>query len=275
MIYKKVKLYQLYPNVSKKSKLEIYCPSNSKEVDLNRKRKTILLFPGGGYSFTSDRESEPIALRFASYDINVFSLRYVCYPFKFPNPLTDALSALDYIIKNADIYNVDTNNIIVMGFSAGGNLAGNLCVHCNDKKIQNYIGVNTKYKIKGCILGYPVVDVENPINTHLPTSKNISQNNDEYKHYFSFNKYIDKNFPKTFIWTTKDDACVPIINSTMVKDKLDDLSIPCELHFFPHGPHGMSLGETFLYPQEFLDLVKGIEDVKEWVNLALNFIKNL
>jgi len=45
-------------------------------------RPLILLCPGGGYSRTSDREAEPMALKFLSMGYHAAVLRYSCHLLK-------------------------------------------------------------------------------------------------------------------------------------------------------------------------------------------------
>ena len=40
------------------------------------KRRAIIVCPGGGYCFLSEREAEPIALQYFAAGLNVFILRY-------------------------------------------------------------------------------------------------------------------------------------------------------------------------------------------------------
>lgn len=44
--------------------LTTYFLENSPEMDPARTRPLVLICPGGGYRYTSDREAEPVALRF-------------------------------------------------------------------------------------------------------------------------------------------------------------------------------------------------------------------
>ena len=39
-------------------------------------RRAMIVCPGGGYEFLSDRESEPVALQYFAAGLNVFVLRY-------------------------------------------------------------------------------------------------------------------------------------------------------------------------------------------------------
>ena len=46
------------------AKLYTYFLDNSPEIDSKRTRPAIVLCPGGGYRFTSDREAEAVAMQF-------------------------------------------------------------------------------------------------------------------------------------------------------------------------------------------------------------------
>ena len=52
--------------------LDVYVPAVSKEIDLAVRRPAIVICPGGGYEFLSEREAEPIALRFLPEGFNCF-----------------------------------------------------------------------------------------------------------------------------------------------------------------------------------------------------------
>jgi len=275
MIYETVYLKDLYKNIGETSKLEIYCPSNSKEMNINRKRKTILCLPGGGYTWTSDREAEVIALRFISYDFNVFVLRYECPPKEYPRPVTDAIAALDYINKNKDKYNVD--KVCVMGFSAGGNLAGNVANYANRKDFQNLINVDNHFDLFAVVLGYPVINLTLPGITHQGTSNEISHLNNEYKKEFSVELNMTKDFPPTYVWHTLNDQTVNIKNTYLLDEKLNEYGIKHITRLYEKGVHGLSTGDLFTYPEnpETREIVKRGSDVRGWVMECIDFLNSL
>src|SRR4051794_22796965 len=53
-----------------------YLLDESDELLNARPRPAVLVFPGGGYFMTSDREAEPVALRYLAEGFNAFVLRY-------------------------------------------------------------------------------------------------------------------------------------------------------------------------------------------------------
>ena len=94
MIYKTVNLKDEFPCLKQDVSLTAFCPENSKEISQNRKRKTILIIPGGAYVFLSERETDPIALRLVGFDVNAFVLNYNLGPYESPYPFLEGLGFL-------------------------------------------------------------------------------------------------------------------------------------------------------------------------------------
>src|SRR5690554_5099502 len=108
----------------------------SPDMDRHKKRPAVLICPGGAYQFTSDREAEPVAMRFAAAGFHAFVLRYRVAPSKHPKALLDVSRAMWIIRENAIQWNVDPDSIAVCGFSAGGHLAGSLGVFWQEDHIK-------------------------------------------------------------------------------------------------------------------------------------------
>lgn len=141
--------------------LETYFLKNSQALKFNCKRPLIVVCPGGGYNFLSDREAEPIALAYNAAGFHAVVLRYgVNEHAVMPGPIKDLANAMDYLYNSADKFYIDKDKIFVAGFSAGGHLATSLAVYWNNAQIlPEYI--NKPYiKPKGIILGYPVIDLK-------------------------------------------------------------------------------------------------------------------
>ena len=78
MIYKKVEIkVEGYPETAD---LYTYILDNSVEMRPNRKRPVIVICPGGGYTMTSDREAEPIAMQYLARGYHAVILRYSVAP---------------------------------------------------------------------------------------------------------------------------------------------------------------------------------------------------
>ena len=62
------------------------------------KRPAILILPGGGYQYCSDREADPVAMPYLKAGYQVFILRYsVKEHAVWPNPLNDYEQAMELI----------------------------------------------------------------------------------------------------------------------------------------------------------------------------------
>ena len=127
-------------------KIREYIPKNFKEND-----HSMLYFHGGGFSIGSIRTHDPVC-KFLSEMLGwkIFSVEYRLAPeHRFPVPLEDCDQSMDWLIENADQFEIDINKIAVGGDSAGGNLAACLCI----KRIEE-----GKIQPERQILFYPAVD---------------------------------------------------------------------------------------------------------------------
>ena len=75
----------------------------------------VIIFPGGGYAFCSEREATPVANVFLAQGYAAFVVRYTLAPeCEVYNPLLDAAMAVHTVRTNADEFGVDPNKIAVM-----------------------------------------------------------------------------------------------------------------------------------------------------------------
>lgn len=158
MIYEKIKLYEDRADVT----LTTYVHSDSPELLNGKKRPAVLVCPGGAYLTCSDREGEPVALRFASMGYHAFVLRYSTYmgggfsypdPTKeipvnpksiYPNPMRDIAKAILFIRDHSNEWLVDTEKIILCGFSAGAHNCAMYSVYWNDPDLSRYFNVSSE-----------------------------------------------------------------------------------------------------------------------------------
>lgn len=103
-----------------------YILRNYDEYCKDRKRPAVIVCPGGGYMYCSEREATPIAMEYLAGGINAFILRYSCKPAVFPTALVQLATAVKLVREHAKEWNIDSEKIIVVGFSAGGHLAASL-----------------------------------------------------------------------------------------------------------------------------------------------------
>ena len=141
-------------------KLYTYFLDNSQEIDPNRVRPVIVICPGGGYGMVSDREAEPIAMRFLGAGYHAVILRYSVAPAAhYPTALRQLAWTVAYLREHAAEYHIDPNKVVVAGFSAGGHLAASYGVFWKKKTfLAEELEVDAKQlRPNGLLLSYPVI----------------------------------------------------------------------------------------------------------------------
>lgn len=238
----------------------------SDPLNEGRKRPLIVICPGGGYNFCSDREAEPVALNFNAAGFHAVVVRYSVNAL-FPEALCDLSKAVVTVRENAKKWNVDENKIILCGFSAGGHLAASLGVFWDsEERIRREDKLNMP---NGMILSYPVITSGE--KAHRGSVDTISGDNSEVLEKVSLEKRVTKSTPPTFIWHTFSDELVPVENTIYFIDALAKEKIKFESHIYPDGVHGLSLA-TEVVSRGPSGVVK---EVQSWFSDAVRWVKNL
>ncbi|MBE6607317.1 MAG: alpha/beta hydrolase [Ruminococcaceae bacterium] len=237
----------------------------------------MLVIPGGGYyDVCADREGEPIALAYMTAGFNAFVLHYsVKEKAVFPRSLCDASLALSYIRAHAEEFNINPDRIFVVGFSAGGHLAGSLGVMWDIPEICEITGIEPgSNKPNGVVLGYPVVSGKR-CATHLGSFQRLLGKNDptdeELELYSLENHVKAETAAPMFAFHTATDPVVPVASPLLLALAYAKAGLPFELHVFPQGPHGLALANRATSHGN-----PNIESrVSSWVSLSVDWIKGL
>jgi acetyl esterase/lipase len=208
----------------------------------------ILIIPGGGYSWVvMDKEGYEGAQYFAARGFVVYVLRY-----RLPHqgwaagpdtPLQDAQRAMRLIRSRATQDKIDPSKIMVMGFSAGGHVAGSLAARF-DTQITAPTDAVDRLSARPdlAVLMYPVVTMTTPF-THAKSRENMlgTAPNPEAIAKYSLETDPNPDAPPTFILHANDDAAVPVENALMLLSALRSAKVPVALHAFERGGHGFGL----------------------------------
>ena len=257
-------------------KLTVYLPDNSPEIDINRKRPMVIVCPGGAYAVTSDREAEPIALKYLSAGIAAAVLRYSVGTAKYPASQLELAKAVAMVRENAEAWNIDSNKIIVSGFSAGGHLAASYSTLWNRAFITEYFGYhNQENKPNGMILSYPVITSGS--KAHRGSFELLlgdRKDDPELLEMLSVEKQVTADTPPAFIWHTCDDQAVPVENSLVLASAMVEAGINVELHIFPKGVHGLSLANRETSSDEAASFFV-VPECQVWIDMAIRWVENL
>lgn len=273
MLYEKVKINVDYSKANLDStdctpELSCYVADIHEEIG-RKNRPAIVICPGGGYSYCSKREAEPVALRFLGFGINCFVLDYSCVNKRFPTATLELAAAVKYVRDNSNKFDIDPNKILVCGFSAGGHLAGTLSNFWNNDILTGPLNCKPEdIKPNGSILCYPVLTSGD--YAHEGSILNIigEEQSKTLKELVSLEHQVSEDTPKTFLWHTADDDCVPVENSLYYMTALSKYHIPYEAHIFDKGVHGLSLCDcTSANCEAHYNPVAA-----KWVSLAVDWI---
>ena len=226
--------------------LTAYIHDRSREMPNTDVRPAVLVFPGGGYMFCSDREADPVALDYLAEGYNTFILRYsVGLGIPAQSAFDDAVEALAWLHGNADDLDIDKGRIAVVGFSAGGHLAAWLCAYGTVKPAAAILGYACTLPEIGKLMGKELPDLCGK---------------------------VDSATPPTFLFATRNDPVVPVNHTLRYADALDRANIPFEMHIFSDGAHGLSLAKTFTSSGK-AGLVNA--DMAQWFGLSVNWLKSV
>lgn len=225
----------------------------------------VIIFPGGAYIDRAPHEGAAIAKFLQSNGITAFVVDYRVYPYKHPAEISDAMRAVRFVRHYADIYRIDKDKIAVMGFSAGGHLAGSVSVHY-DKEMYELTDEIDRESCRpdASILCYPVIDMfeyrHDGSRINLIGTKPMHED----KELMALHKHVTKDTPKAFLWHTAADSIVPVENTLLYADALAKVNVPFEIHIYPYGPHGMGLAEDSPHVSQWCDSVVNWLTLNEW-----------
>ncbi len=205
----------------------------------------IVICPGGGYGFLAvDHEGQQIAEWMNSLGVTAGVLRYRIAPrYHHPAPMQDVQRALRLMRSRAGDLKIEPNKLGVIGFSAGGHLASTAATHfdAGDADAGDTID-KASCRPDFAILSYPVITMDTAV-THGGSRHNLIGDapNDELVKLMSNELQVTAETPPTFLWHTTEDTAVVPENSLLFYGALHKANVPCELHIYEKGQHGVGL----------------------------------
>ena len=228
---------------------------------------TVIICPGGGYCFLSDREGEPVARAFNRRGYGAVVLKYSLDtpPLGF-RPLRELSWTVDQV-RQGRFPSVSADRLFLCGFSAGGHLAASYGVYWNHEEA---VGTCRRESgLEGIILGYPVISSGEL--GHKGSIKNMAGDDAVLRERFSLENQDLSQMPRTFIWNTFEDQKVPAANSILFAEKLFADGVSCEYHMFYKGLHGYSLATREVECQE--EGVEADSHIAHWFDLCLEWME--
>lgn len=206
-------------------------------------RPHVIVLPGGGYAFRAAHEGEPAAawLRSLGLDASVLD-----YPVKtrHPGPI-DAVR-----MRVAALRAEGVERLGILGFSAGGHLAGHAAA----------LGL-----VDAAVLCYPVVSMRTA--THGGSRRELLGRwaTPWARAAVSIERLVTPSMPPTFVWHTGEDATVPLEHPYLLAQALARHGVPHALHVYPHGRHGLGMVTGIDGDEQAGIAANWTRDCEEWL----------
>ncbi|MFE7774951.1 alpha/beta hydrolase [Streptomyces sp. NPDC057445] len=204
----------------------------------------VIVLPGGGYAEHAPHEAEPIVDWLSGLGVRASVFRY---PLNARHPVP--LQALRGEIRRHRASGAD--RIGLMGFSAGGHLAGLAALAP---------GAEAQEVVEFAVLGYAITSMET--GTYRP-ARLILLGEDAtpaLRRATSLDALVTPESPPFFMWHTAEDIYVPPEHTYRFASALAAHNVSHAVHVFAHGPH--SLG-----------LAVGAGDAETWTALAASWVR--
>jgi acetyl esterase/lipase len=213
----------------------------------NNSGVTIIVNPGGGYNILAyNLEGTEICKRFNSYGVNCVLVKYRVPRRegleKHEAPLQDVQRAIAYTRSHAKEWNINSDKIGVLGFSAGAHLSA----------------VASNYSSRT----YPRIDSYDDVSLRPDFTVLV------YPAYLSADNFrispelkVDSNTPPTILIQTQDDKSF-IDSSLFYYYALKQANVPAAMHLYPSGGHGYGARNTG-------------HTVNEWPHRVLSWLRDI
>jgi acetyl esterase/lipase len=207
----------------------------------------MIVLPGGGYAQHAPHEAEPVARWLGQIGVQASVFRYPLNV-RHPAPL-DALRA-EIRQRRAE----GAQRIGLMGFSAGGHLAGLAALAP---------GAEPAERVDFAVLGYAITSMET--ETYRPARLILlgEDASPQLRRSTSLDALVTPEAPPFFIWHTAEDPYVLPEHTYLLASALAANQVPHAVHMFSYGPHSLGLAEHAGQPAIWTTLAN------EWIHEQL------
>jgi acetyl esterase/lipase len=209
----------------------------------------VIVCPGGGYAGYAENEAEPVAQWLRGLGLPASVFRYPVHA-RHPAPVEAVRAEIRRIRKGG------AGRIALMGFSAGGHLAGHAALAARAWDSE---------RVDAVILGYPVVSMEIEADPDSQVELLGPEPSAEMRSATSLDRLVAAGAPPFFIWHTADDATVPVRHSYLLAQALARHGVSHALHVFPEGEHGLGLARGGGEPEGWTALCAAWLSARGWL----------
>ncbi len=192
---------------------------------------TIVNIHGGGYVYGTKEVYHRYCMDLAKRGFTVVSFNYRLAPvWEFPTPLVDTNAVLTWMCENSEKYNIDLNNLILVGDSAGAQLSSQYAaIWANPDYAKSFDFKVPEIQIRALGLNCGLYDLEDYVakkrrgNFRDYFGKELSSND----HRVKVLDNINENYPPAYIATAHNDFLKK--DAQPMFDLLNEKGVACEM----------------------------------------------
>ena len=259
----------LWRNVKEMEKQPSVMFMHKPKTDAPQTHTAVIVCPGGSYHHLGLKgEGNTTANWFAENGVTAFVLKYRTAESFYHHPamLQDIQRAIQLVRENADEWDIDSDKVGIIGFSAGGHLVTMAGEFWQTHNEIEKLGIQTNVSLRPdfVIPVYPVVTMQDDIahrwSRNSLLGKGRKNQTQERKDEFSMELKVPSDMPPTYVVVCDDDPIVIPENSLRLYDALNAANIPCRLARYPWDGHGFGMKDN-----TFMKEFHWNESLKEWL----------
>jgi acetyl esterase/lipase len=232
--------------------LDVMYPENAQKTD---KLPVIIDIHGGGWMYADKDLNDYYCMSLADRGYVVFNISYRLAPdVTVKEQIQDIAYALKWIEENMSNYPCDTNNIMLTGDSAGGQLAVYSAIIMQSSELQNVFDtVDVNLDLTALLLTSPVSYMKSGGLFSLYTKPlwGSDYKNTQTYNYMDLDEIIDyaDNIPPTYLITSSGDTLANK-QTHRAYELLQSKGVKCEIADYDKSEFNQSLPHVFsvLYP---------------------------
>lgn len=224
--------------------LDLHLPT---DIDPANPPMTVVVCAGGGYTNRCFHEGRAIVLWLAISGFAAVEVPYTVAEDVPPGeplgsrPLADACRAVRVVRDHAEQLGLSPERVAVMGFSAGGHLAGSVALLHNETDDADDLAKAWSARPDAAALIYPVISMVAPCHEGSVGNLLGKKATEADRLSRSLQTRVTPDAPPMFLLHAQDDPTVPVQGAAELSSAYLQRGISCEAHFYPEGGHGFGL----------------------------------
>ncbi|MGR6430659.1 alpha/beta hydrolase [Rhizobium sp. PAMB 3174] len=210
----------------------------------------MLVIAGGGYRLISRKAEGYSAARW----LNALGYTAFVLTYRLPGegwhagpkaPLADAQRAIRLIRARASEFGIEKERVGVLGFSAGGYLAGLASVRSDFQSYSPVDNIDSEPdRPDWTALVYPVITLKTPYD-HTSTRRQMlgSHPTPEQVSEWSVETYVNADTPPLLLVHAADDPIANVHHSLIMEQCCEQAKVPVEFVELPKGGHGFGMSK--------------------------------